>query len=402
MEESTRIRGRDFGGQVRKEIRRAFRLHSGEIDWLGRAQPPRRAAGEPTPGKARGGRSRGNLSVTAIECGSRFYCWTHTSVIVTAGGNGGGGCGARSSLRRRFESVHDMASLINVRASPRHSLSSHSLSSVRLPPASKVTVQFGTPLFHSAKLCQTRSLVAAALEVSKDGASAGLANRQPSKDVIETWRKANAVCFDVDSTVCLDEGIDELADFCGAGQAVAEWTAKAMTGTVPFEEALAARLSLIKPSMSQVQECLEKRPPRISPGMPDLIKKLKANNIDVFLVSGGFRQMIKPVAFELGIPPENIIANQLLFGTSGEYAGFDPTEPTSRSGGKAKAVQQIRQDHGYNTIIMIGDGATDLEARQPGGADLFICYAGVQMREAVADKADWVVFDFQDLIAELP
>ena len=49
------------------------------------------------------------------------------------------------------------------------------------------------------------------------------------------------------------------------------------------------------------------------------------------------------MAFELGIPAENIIANQLLFGTSGEYAGFDPTEPTSRSGGKAKAVQQIKQ-----------------------------------------------------------
>ena len=51
----------------------------------------------------------------------------------------------------------------------------------------------------------------------------------------------------------------------------------------------------------------------------------------------------QPVAFELGIPTENIIANRLLFGTSGEYAGFDTTEPTSRSGGKAVAVQQIRQ-----------------------------------------------------------
>jgi hypothetical protein len=27
--------------------------------------------------------------------------------------------------------------------------------------------------------------------------------------------------------------------------------------------------------------------------MSDLVKKLKVNNIDVFLVSGGFRQMIK-------------------------------------------------------------------------------------------------------------
>lgn len=45
-------------------------------------------------------------------------------------------------------------------------------------------------------------------------------------EVLEIWRSADAVCFDVDSTVCLDEGIDELAEFCGAGKAVAEWTAR--------------------------------------------------------------------------------------------------------------------------------------------------------------------------------
>ncbi|KAL6908206.1 hypothetical protein ACP4OV_002376 [Aristida adscensionis] len=330
---------------------------------------------------------------------------THTPTAAVpplcfASGGGGGG-GAPDLVESDGAGVHGMAGLINLRAGPSHTLSVRHSSSVRPPAASQAAVRFTTPLFRSARLSYTSQFVAAALEVSKEEDSAALANRQPSKGVFETWRSADAVCFDVDSTVCLDEGIDELADFCGAGQAVAEWTAKAMTGTVPFEEALAARLSLIKPSLSQVEECLQKRPPRISPGMADLIKKLKANKAEVFLVSGGFRQMIKPVASDLGIPPENIIANQLLFGTSGEYAGFDPTEPTSRSGGKAQAVQQIRQGHGYKTIVMVGDGATDLEARQPGGADIFICYAGVQLREAVAAKADWVVFDFQELIAEL-
>ncbi|XP_066318503.1 phosphoserine phosphatase, chloroplastic-like [Miscanthus floridulus] len=294
-----------------------------------------------------------------------------------------------------------MAGLIRLRASLRSLPSVPRSSFARTPPALQVAAWFPSPLFHSANIRESRALLVAALDVSKDGSSAVLANSQPPKGVIETLRSADAVCFDVDSTVILDEGIDELADFCGAGKAVAEWTSKAMTGTVPFEEALSARLSLIKPSLSQVEECLKKRPPRISPGMADLVKKLKANNIDVFLVSGGFRQMIKPVAFELGIPPENIIANHLLFGTSGEYAGFDPTEPTSRSGGKAKAVLQIKQDHGYKAVVMIGDGATDLEARQPGGADLFICYAGVQMREPVAVEADWVVFYFQELITKL-
>ena len=103
---------------------------------------------------------------------------------------------------------------------------------------------------------------------------------------MDLWRDVEAVCFDVDSTVCVDEGIDELAEFCGAGKAVAEWTARfvyisliiylrlfelihteyrflrAMGGSVPFEEALAARLSLFKPSLSKVEEYLQKRPPR--------------------------------------------------------------------------------------------------------------------------------------------
>ncbi|KAA0057993.1 phosphoserine phosphatase [Cucumis melo var. makuwa] len=226
-------------------------------------------------------------------------------------------------------------------------------------------------------------------------------NTSPSKEVLELWRSANAVCFDVDSTVCVDEGIDELADFCGAGEAVAEWTARAMGGSVPFEDALAARLSLFNPSLSQVEEFLAKRPPRLSPGIDELVKKLKANSIDVYLISGGFRQMINPVASILGIPHENIFANQLLFGSNGEFMGFDKNEPTSRSGGKAVAVQQLRKARGYKTLVMTGDGATDLEARKPGGADLFICYAGVQLREKVASKADWLVFNFVDMISSL-
>ncbi|KAK7304691.1 hypothetical protein VNO77_42577 [Canavalia gladiata] len=245
-------------------------------------------------------------------------------------------------------------------------------------------------------------LVVAASAASVGGSKVGhFENTLPSKEVLELWRNGDAVCFDVDSTVCLDEGIDELAEFCGAGKAVAEWTAKAMGGSVPFEEALAARLSLFNPSLSQLQNFLEQKPPRLSPGIEELVQKLKANHMQVFLISGGFRQMINPVASILGIPQENIFANNLLFESSGEFLGFDKNEPTSRSGGKAVAVQQIKKAHGYKTLTMVGDGATDFEARRPGGADLFICYAGVQLRQSVAAKADWLVFNFKDLINSL-
>ncbi|KAM3703444.1 hypothetical protein ACB094_04G099700 [Castanea mollissima] len=276
------------------------------------------------------------------------------------------------------------------------------LSSPFLPVFSpRFTKKFNLSLIGMSKSPKSLNLIAASVQPLESAKLGHFDNTLPSKDVLELWRNANAVCFDVDSTVCLDEGIDELAEFCGAGKAVAEWTSRAMSGSVPFEEALAARLSLFNPSLSQVQDFLEKRPPRLSPGIEELVKKLRANNTTVYLISGGFRQMINPVASILGIPPENIFANQLLFGSSGEFVGFDTNEPTSRSGGKATAVQQIRKAHGYKALVMIGDGATDLEARKPGGADLFICYAGVQHREAVAVKADWVVFNFRDLINSL-
>ncbi|KAE8672336.1 Phosphoserine phosphatase [Hibiscus syriacus] len=193
--------------------------------------------------------------------------------------------------------------------------------------------------------------IAASIQPSEASTTRHIDNKQPSKEVLELWRSADAVCFDVDSTVCVDEGIDELAEFCGAGKAVAEWTARAMGGSVPFEEALSARLSLFKPSLSQVKDYLEKRAPRLSPGIEELVKKLKSRNTNFW-----------------------------------EFLGFDANEPTSRSGGKATAVQQIRKVKGFKALVMIGDGATDLEARKPGGADLFICYAGVQLREPVAAR----------------
>ncbi|MEQ2297838.1 hypothetical protein AMECASPLE_038806, partial [Ameca splendens] len=43
-----------------------------------------------------------------------------------------------------------------------------------------------------------------------------------TQETKELFRRADAVCFDVDSTVIKEEGIDELAIFCGVGDAVRE------------------------------------------------------------------------------------------------------------------------------------------------------------------------------------
>ena len=209
---------------------------------------------------------------------------------------------------------------------------------------------------------------------------------------IEHLAKADCVCFDVDSTVVDEEGIDVLADHLGLGEAVAALTKQAMEGGLPFQDALAQRLDLLKPSQQSIEECLEAHPLRLTPGVEEFIGELQAQKKHVYLVSGGFRIMIEPVAKLLNISLNNIVANTILFDTNGTYAGFDPNEPTSRDMGKPKALQRIQQTGGYQTIIMIGDGATDAQAKPPAAS--FIGFGGVARREKVVQLADWFVTDF--------
>jgi len=83
----------------------------------------------------------------------------------------------------------------------------------------------------------------------------------------------------------------------------------------------------------------------------------------------------------------------------GDYAGFDEDELTTHSGGKGEVIQVLKNRFGYKRVVMIGDGATDLEASPP--ADAFIGFGGNQVRERVKSGAKWFVTDFRDLINEL-
>lgn len=80
-------------------------------------------------------------------------------------------------------------------------------------------------------------------------------------------RNTQIVCFDVDSTVIREEGIDELARFCGKGQEVARLTKEAMKGSMTFQEALRLRLNIIQPSQRQIRDFLKAHPSTLSPGI---------------------------------------------------------------------------------------------------------------------------------------
>lgn len=218
-------------------------------------------------------------------------------------------------------------------------------------------------------------------------------------EVQNILRNADAVCFDVDSTVIKEEGIDELAKFCGKGKEVSQLTAKAMHGEMTFQESLKIRLGIINPKLQQIKEFIKTQSPTLSPGIKKLVDLLHSREIPVYLISGGFKCIIAPIANQLNVSCENIFANKLTFYFNGDFAGFDENQPTSRSGGKAVVVNLLKENKGYKNLVLIGDGATDLEACPP--ADAFIGYGGNVIRPVLQSKAKWFVTDFNEVIEVL-
>ena len=52
-------------------------------------------------------------------------------------------------------------------------------------------------------------------------------------------------------------------------------------------------------------------------------------------------------------------------------------------------MRKIKESGGYDTVVMVGYGATDMQARLPD--DAFMGSGGVAVREAVRDRACWFV-----------
>lgn len=64
-----------------------------------------------------------------------------------------------------------------------------------------------------------------------------------------------------------------------------------MGGKVLFQDALAARLDIIRPSKSDIAMYNKLHPPKLTEGVSEMIEKLHTKGKIVYLVSGGFRQV---------------------------------------------------------------------------------------------------------------
>ena len=150
----------------------------------------------------------------------------------------------------------------------------------------------------------------------------------------------------------------------------------------------ARRLELVRPTRDQVAALGERYVRTLVTDARETIAALLAENIEVRVISGGIRQAVVTLALALGLTERAVAAVEVHFDENGDYAGFDASSPLARSGGKRTILERWLPEL-PRPVMLVGDGATDLEARPP--ADMFVAFAGVVERQVVIDAADVVV-----------
>jgi len=195
----------------------------------------------------------------------------------------------------------------------------------------------------------------------------------------------DVICFDCDSTLSKIEGIDELAGRVGLGDEMSKLTDAAMNGEVLLEEVYQQRLSLIRPDRDSINWLADLYIEQMVDGVKEVFETLTAPGKELHIISGGLRQAILPLARVLGLPEAHVHAVDIYFNADGSYRDYDQESPLARSGGKAEICGRLLKSQG--SLVMIGDGKTDMEAKQAGA--VVIGFGGVVDRPVVREQADF-------------
>jgi phosphoserine phosphatase len=177
-------------------------------------------------------------------------------------------------------------------------------------------------------------------------------------------RAKRLIVFDVDSTLIQGEVIEMLADRVGAHAAVAEITEAAMRGELDFAESLNRRVATLAGLPANVLEEVGEQI-ELTPGARTTLRTLRRLGFYCGIVSGGFRQVIEPLAHELEM--DFVAANELEI-VDGKLTGRVVGQIIDRPG-KAKALRDFAQQAGVpmEQTVAVGDGANDIDMLTAAG-----------------------------------
>lgn len=184
-------------------------------------------------------------------------------------------------------------------------------------------------------------------------------------------RRKKLLLSDMDSTILVNETLDEIADIAGLGDEIAAITAKTMAGELEFAQALIERVAMLA---ELPEETLAQAYGRVgySPGSAVLVGTMRANGAYTALVSGGFKYFTSRVAGKIGFDLD--LANDLEI-SDGRLTGR-VQGPILDPGAKLSALIRLSDEHGLSPAdaVTVGDGSNDIPMLRAAG--LGVAYRG--------------------------
>lgn len=196
---------------------------------------------------------------------------------------------------------------------------------------------------------------------------------------------APLVVLDCDSTTIQDEVIELLAEAAGTRDEVAAVTERAMRGELDFAESLRERVATLAGTPEAAFADAYARV-RLSPGIRELIAAVRDRGGKVGVVSGGFHEVLDPIAADLGL--DFWRANRLEV-ADGALTGRT-VGPVIDAEAKAVALAEWAGASGIplSATIAIGDGANDLRMMEVAAVGV-----GFNAKPIVRERADVSIDD---------
>ncbi|MDO8149535.1 phosphoserine phosphatase SerB [Isoptericola sp. b515] len=177
-------------------------------------------------------------------------------------------------------------------------------------------------------------------------------------------RPGRLVVTDVDSTFLTQEVIELIAEHAGTREQVAAVTERAMRGELDFADSLRERVATLAgvpvSALDAVREAVV-----LTPGAEELVAEVRRRGWEFGLVSGGFAEVLEPLATSLGITRWR--ANRLE-AVDGVLTGRT-TGPVVDRALKEATLRQWTAELGLSMAdtVAVGDGANDLDMIDAAG-----------------------------------